>query len=250
MEHSIITNQEIGHAYFYWEGKQGRLFLASQVMKHLGYTGRANTLQNYELQENVDVVKFKKKDDKDLFDELVHLKCIGQRAGEVIFLSESGFWKLIIQSRKSVGIKTRDWLSREVLPSIQKTGTYSVGANSPLAMFTERNKQIELSRGTNDIIHKSARSPEDYAKFWNELHVMVVGLDAKGIKDLYKSKESAKQVLRKHLPHLEATEATIEDIWQKGVGLEKIRETGLHKSLADSFNAILSLGIDLKDLGK
>jgi prophage antirepressor-like protein len=250
MEHLIITNQELGHAYFYWEGKNGRLFLASQIMKELGYTGRANTLQNYDLQPDIDVIKFYKKNDKLIFDELVHLKCIGHRSGEVLFLTESGFWKLVIQSRKTLGIKTRHWLSSEVLPSIRKAGKYEAGQDSPLAIFTERNKQIELSKGTNSIIHKYARSSEDYQKFWNELHTMCTGLDAKGLRELYQTKGSAKEILRKHLPHIEATEAVIEDIWAKGIGLKEIGKTELHKSLAHSFNALISLGIDLKTLGK
>jgi hypothetical protein len=36
----------------------------------------------------------------------------------------------------------------------------------------------------------------------------------------------------------------------KGIGLKQIEQTELHKSLAHSFNALLSLGIDLKTLGK
>lgn len=247
MEHSIITNQELGQAYFYWESKHGRLFLAKQAMKELGYKGGTYTLKNAELIDGVDMYKFTKAIDKQLFNELVQLNCIGQRAGEIIMLSESGFWKLIMQSRKSIGIKTRHWLASEVLPSIRKTGTYTIANNSPLAIFTERSKQLELSKGVNAKINKTS---EDYSKFWNELHLMVVGLDAKGIKQLYQSKTSAKEVLRKHLPHLEATEAVIEDIWRQGIGLDKIKDTNLHTSLAESFSAILSLGIDLKNLGK
>lgn len=246
MEHSIIVNNELKLSFFYWESKHGRLFLAKQVMKELGYAGGTFTLKHAELIDGFDMFKFAKATDKELFKELEQLNCIGQRASEVIMIAESGFWKLVMQSRKSVGIKTRHWLASEVLPTIRKTGTYSIANDSPLAIFTERSKQLELSKGVNAQINKTS---EDYAKFWNELHVMVVGLDAKGIKELYQSKKSAKEVLRKHLPHLEATEAVIEDIWKQGVGLEKIKDTNLHKSLAHSFNAILSLGIDLKNLG-
>jgi prophage antirepressor-like protein len=247
MEHSIITNQELGHAYFYWESKHGRLFLAKQIMFELGYKGVGDTLRSYELIDGHDFIKFTKKNDPFLFKELFDLKSIGQRASEIIMLTESGFWKLLMQSRKSVGVKTRHWLASEVLPSIRKTGVYSIANNSPLAIFTERGKQLELSKAVNAQIGKTT---EEYSKFWNDLHKMVVGLDAKGIKNLYQSKTSAKEVLRKHLPHLEATEAVIEDIWKQGVGLEKIKDSNLHKSLAHSFNAILSLGIDLKNLGK
>ncbi len=247
MEHAIITNQELGQAYFYWESKHGRLFLASQVMKQLGYLGGNKTLVNYELILGQDVFKFTKKADKQLFDELTNMKLLGQRAGEIIMLSESGFWKLIMQSRKSIGIKTRHWLASEVLPSIRKTGAYTIANNSPLAIFTERSKQIQLSKVVNA---KIGSTTEEYSKFWNDLHLMVVGLDAKGIKQLYQSKTSAKEVLRKHLPHLEATEAVIEDVWRQGIGLDKIKDTNLHTTLAQSFSAILSLGIDLKNLGK
>lgn len=250
MEHSIITNPELGHAYFYWESKHGRLFLASQVMKELGYKGVGDTLRNYDLIDGYDFLKYTKKNNPDLFKELFDLKSIGHRASEIIMLTESGFWKLVMQSRKSIGIKTRHWLASEVLPSIRKTGTYSVANDSPLAIFTERSKQLELSKSTNSALQKTVKTGDEYSKFWNELHVMVVGLDANGIKELYQSKGSAKEVLRKNLPHLEATEAVIEDIWAKGIGLEKIKDTNLHKSLAHSFNALISLGIDLKTLGK
>jgi prophage antirepressor-like protein len=250
MEHSIVTNQELGHAYFYWEGKNGRLFLASQIMKSLGYLGGSKTLYNYDLENDVDWMKFTKKDTPELFIELSNLKLLGRRSGEVLFLSESGFWKLVMQSRKSVGIKTRHWLANEVLPSIRKTGKYEVEPNNPLAIFTERNKQLELSKETNSIIHKYARTKEDYQNFWNELHTMCTGLDAKGLRELYQTKGSAKEILRKHLPHIEATEAVIEDIWAKGIGLKEIGKTDLHRSLAHSFNALISLGIDLKTLGK
>lgn len=250
MEHAIITNKELGHAYFYWEGKNGRLFIANQVMKSLGFAGGLATLNTLQLEPDNDVIKFTKKDDRILFDELLRLNLIGQRAGSIIFITESGFWKLVMQSRKSVGIKTRHWLANEVLPSIRKTGGYEVEPNSPLAIFTERNKQLELSKGTNSIIHKYARTKEDYQIFWNELHTMCTGLDAKGLRELYQTKGSAKEILRKHLPHIEATEAVIEDIWAKGVGLKEIGKTDLHKSLSSAFSTLISLGVNLKTLGK
>lgn len=249
-EHQVATNSELGQAYFYWESKNGRMFLATQVMKELGYKGVGDTLRNYDLIEGNDFVKFFKKTDKDLFNQLFDIKSIGQRASEVIFLTESGFWKLVMQSRKSVGIKTRAWLAGEVLPSIRKTGSYAIESTNPMDIFTERSKQLELSKSTNSKIAKYARTPEEYSQFWNDMHLMIVGLTARQIKELYKSKESAKQVLRIHAPHLEATEAIIEDFWQKGIGLERIKDTGLHTSLAYSFKAMLSLGIDLKTLGK
>ena len=247
MKHEIITNNELGHAYFYFESKSGRLFLAKQIMTELGYKGVGDTLRNYDLIDGSDFVKFYKRNDKPLFDQLFDLKSIGLKSSEVIMLTESGFWKLVMQSRKSIGIKTRHWLASEVLPSIRKTGSFGVAASSPLAMFTERNKQVAISKAVNSSISTGSG---EYYKFWNELHLLVTGMDAKTIKALYKSKGSAKEVLRVHLPHLEATESMIEDLWRQGIGFDKIRDTGLHESLSTSFRILLDFGIDLKELGK
>lgn len=250
-EHQVAINSELGQAYFFWESKNGRIFLASQVTKELGYNRTSRqVLASLNLIDGVDRVNFKKKENKELFEQLSNMNVTGLRASEVIMITESGFWKLVMQSQKSVGIKTRAWLAREVLPSIRKTGSYSIESTNPMDIFTERSKQIELSKSTNSKIAKYARTPDEYSKFWNDMHIMVVGLNAQQIKDLYKSKASAKEILRTHAPHLEATEAIIEDFWQKGLGLERIKETGLHESLAFSFKAMLSLGIDLSQLGK
>lgn len=42
------------------------------------------------------------------------------------FLTESGVYKLIFKSRKPEAEKFQDWITDEVLPSIRKTGSYSV----------------------------------------------------------------------------------------------------------------------------
>ncbi len=42
----------------------------------------------------------------------------------------------------------------------------------------------------------------------------------------------------------------LREIKTKGIDLKQIEKTELHKSLSHSFNALISLGIDLKTLGK
>jgi len=42
------------------------------------------------------------------------------------FLTESGVYKLVFKSRKPDAEKFTDWIADEVLPSIRKTGTYTV----------------------------------------------------------------------------------------------------------------------------
>lgn len=45
---------------------------------------------------------------------------------EMNVISESGLYTLVIRSNKPEGKKFRKWVTSEVLPSIRKTGSYSI----------------------------------------------------------------------------------------------------------------------------
>lgn len=47
-------------------------------------------------------------------------------AREVMLISESGLNKLVMRPDKPEAKKFEDWVTREVLPSIRKTGTYTM----------------------------------------------------------------------------------------------------------------------------
>lgn len=250
MKHNIIKNSDLNLAFFYWESKHGRVFMAKHVMKQLGYSGGNTTLDAAELENGVDRFTIAKKDNSELFDELSKLNLLGQRSGSVIMLSESGVWKLIIQSRKKVGIQTRNWLAKEVLPSIRASGKYDtleseMNPFSQLAGFTERPKQLENSKSVNALIYKGDK---DFSKYHDEVHQMVTGLTARQIKALYKSKASAREVLREFAPQFATTEAIIDDIYKRGVGLDKIKESNIAKTMPPAINSLFACGIKLEDL--
>ena len=74
------------------------------------------------------------------------------RQGETNIISESGLYSLITGSRKPEAKKFKKWVNSEVLPSIRKTGSYSVNPtpnlNDPALLRTllldNVNKVIEL----------------------------------------------------------------------------------------------------------
>ena len=77
-------------------------------------------------------------------------------------LYESGVWKLTLQSRKKIGIKTRNWLAREVLPSIKAKGYYDVSESSSnpfsyLRDFTEKRTQKEYSKSVSRKVKDDKR---------------------------------------------------------------------------------------------
>jgi prophage antirepressor-like protein len=50
---------------------------------------------------------------------------------ELTIINESGLYSLILKSRKPEAKKFKKWVTSEVLPSIRKTGTYSVQQAAP-----------------------------------------------------------------------------------------------------------------------
>ena len=53
-------------------------------------------------------------------------------------INESGLYRLIFSSRTPEAKKFQRWVTHEVLPSIRKTGTYSVVSVDPLAIEREK----------------------------------------------------------------------------------------------------------------
>lgn len=58
-------------------------------------------------------------------------------------ISESGMWKLVLTSRLPSAHAFRQWLTREVLPSIRKTGAYSVESQPTLSPTMQAKAMIE-----------------------------------------------------------------------------------------------------------
>ncbi len=243
-----MINTELGLRLNYWDGinKNERIFLASQIMKQLGYIGGNKTLVNYNLIEGTDKITVKKQKYPKFFDQLGNLKLLGSRAGSIIMLYESGVWKLIMQSKKQVGIQTRNWLASEVLPSIKQKGYYDVSESmlnpfSYLNEFTETKKQIQNSKEVSALI---ANTTNDFPGYYNQVHKMVVGMTAKQIGKFFDSKESARKILRIHLPEKACTEAVIDELFTKhNKSLEEIKKSNAHITLPLAFRSLFDLGI-------
>ncbi|MDO4725925.1 MAG: Bro-N domain-containing protein [Porphyromonadaceae bacterium] len=83
-------------------------------------------------------------------DDDERLTYVVDRAGqnrEVNLVSESGLYNLIFQSRKPEAKKFRKWVTSEVLPSIRKSGSYSL----PSSVGRHRRTRGELVNA--DILH-------------------------------------------------------------------------------------------------
>uniref|UniRef100_Q47HX8 BRO, N-terminal n=1 Tax=Dechloromonas aromatica (strain RCB) TaxID=159087 RepID=Q47HX8_DECAR len=64
---------------------------------------------------------------KPLHDDEKASKQIATSGQKVILVSESGLYKLIMRSDKPQAKAFQDWVTKEVLPSIRKTGSFVTG---------------------------------------------------------------------------------------------------------------------------
>ncbi len=60
---------------------------------------------------------------------------------EMVFVTESGLYKLIFTSRKPVAKEFTNWVTKEVLPQIRRTGSYTL---TPQTTARSRSQYIEL----------------------------------------------------------------------------------------------------------
>ena len=57
-----------------------------------------------------------------------------------IYINESGLYSLILRSNKEEAKQFKKWITKEVLPSIRKTGQYTtkLPINKQIAIFNEK----------------------------------------------------------------------------------------------------------------
>lgn len=102
------------------------------------------------------------------------------RQGEANIISESGFYTLVLRSRKPIAKPFRLWVTQEVLPQIRKTGGYiPVKEDEPDELIMARAVQIanETIKHKDEIIanqKKRIASLEETEKDWKLL------MDTKG----------------------------------------------------------------------
>jgi len=74
---------------------------------------------------------------------------------QLTYISEPNFYKCVFQSRKQNAEKFQDWVCEDVLPSIRKTGIYSI-ANKPKrepSLTTKVRVGLEWVKGVSEILN-------------------------------------------------------------------------------------------------
>lgn len=88
----------------------------------------------------------------------------------VTLVSESGLYKLIMRSDKPVAKPFQDWVTREVIPSIRKTGGYKLGEGETIPLPTSFAEALRQHAETLTIRRKDFPTSD----LWKPEHVNAV----------------------------------------------------------------------------
>ena len=112
----VFNNSEFGNIRISLDGKGEPLFCGKDVCEVLGYRRTADAVNQH----------------VDISDSVKHrIRCEGLRCGKpvvqyrsVLFVTESGFYALVLGSKLDTAQKFKHWVTAVVLPQIRKHGGY------------------------------------------------------------------------------------------------------------------------------
>lgn len=154
-EIQVFANKHFGEVRVI-EVKGEPMFCASDVCNVLGYTNPSKAIADHV-------------DDDERYNESL------ERGGNLLFISESGLYSLIIRSNKPNAKPFRKWVTSEVLPAIRKTGGYS----------------LAIPKTYSEALRQLADTIEEKEKIKHQLDVKTEQLDES--KDWYSIKRWAKE---------------------------------------------------------
>lgn len=79
----------------------------------------------------------------------------------VNFINESGVYSLILASELPKAKEFKHWITSEVLPSIRKTGSYSINNTEGTDFLTKLKEVSEVAKYVSDILHAVLPKPEN-----------------------------------------------------------------------------------------
>jgi prophage antirepressor-like protein len=200
------------------------------------------------LLDDTERIVVKKSEYPDFFKILVYNKLLSSKAQTILLVSESGLYKLALASNLEKAQPFRDWVTKEVLPSIRENGFFGLSelSTKEIAQQTVREVQLDNSKRVNakNYQENGVKSIIDYNKANCK---QVTGLEPRQIKNIAgKKSKSAKEILRETNPELAATMSLNDHfVLDKGAQLEELKK--LDEAAVILFKEINRLGFKIID---
>ncbi len=135
-------------------------FIGSEIQKLLGHTNISQAIINAELN-NHELFKLTKEKNPKFWDDFATKLNLGAKIRHIMFISESGLYKLMMRSRKPEFKYFYDWVTHDVLPLLRQ----SVEEN-----LIFKNASVEIGKHL-DIEHQKFES-----KRINKININSVGI--------------------------------------------------------------------------
>nr|DAL69818.1 MAG TPA: hypothetical protein [Bacteriophage sp.] len=103
------------------------------------------------------------------------------REQEATFINESNLYKTIFQSRKESAERFTDWVTGEVLPSIRKTGSYSMPKTTGGQIQLLAQGYTELERAVNSIKEDMTELKDNTPLYGCEIDEVKQHVNRKGV---------------------------------------------------------------------
>lgn len=241
------TNQEFGILTTIKSEKTGKImFIGKEVGEQWGHTNMKQAVGR--LLSKDEYIVLKKSLFPEIFKAFVGNNLLPAKAQSVLLVSESGLYKLALSSNLEKAKPFRDWVTRDVLPSIRETGSYSLNqiSSKEIASQTMREVQIDNSKRVNSLNYEKQGVPA-IINYNKENCKQVTGMEPNQIRAIHGKKgKSAKEILRQTNPELAATMSLNDHfVIEKGARLEQLKK--LDEAAVTLFKEITKLGFKLID---
>lgn len=230
--------------------KTGKImFIAKEVCDMWGHTNATQAIKSAKLNSE-EVMSIKKSDYPDFFREIAtNFNLVANKTNQIQLVTESGLYKLALNSKKKEADQLKHWLATDVLPSLRKTGKYVMGAavtnigdHQIVSIQKGNSKDVNAvnyqNGGVVNIIEYNTKSCYAMtAKTPKEIKSLGLSVGLK------KSEcSSAKEVLRRIRPEVACTMSFIDNAVKQGQSFDKFVEIG-KKYAAPLFKAMLETGM-------
>jgi len=131
------------------DGENNIWFCANDIARLLKYKAPKKAIQKYVLDKH-------KKNYEDLTD-------IKKMHPGTMFINESGMFRLIMKSKQKNALEFQEWITDEVLPSLRKTGIYTITESMKNNILKLMNKYKKLKEENTTL--KDLLSNNKFAKY-------------------------------------------------------------------------------------
>lgn len=162
-------------------------------------------------------------------EKLIYKILISGQKRDTIVINESGLYSLVFKSKKHEAKEFRKWVTREVLPSIRKTGQYSSKIDNLIDQKVERlfSKRIRLS--LSDAIEQTDLNNKmhgwGYKNITDFVYKLVLGVNCKKYKEQNNIDGNLRDSLdTRQLKLISHIENVVKDLVLSGLDYDQIKD--------------------------